>query len=206
VAAAADELADRADLLDAFFAVGGTREGETRQQDTDFVRALQGWTAGVADGLTPTAGLLLAFLCRLEPEDRRQDILQANWEEFLTRLGAGHGIAASARAAPEQGLPAALAALEAVGLVGVERPAIGPEQVEALKVLLASQADQGSDLDPAALPDLLAAFAAQATTYAIHPGVAEAARAAADRAVLEAADVVLGNFHIAIYQHGVKSV
>ena len=55
VAAAANELADRADVLDAFFAVGGTREGETRQQDTDFVRALQGWTAGVAGALTPTA-------------------------------------------------------------------------------------------------------------------------------------------------------
>jgi hypothetical protein len=40
VAAAADELADRADVLDAFFAVGLPREGETRQDDTDFVRAL----------------------------------------------------------------------------------------------------------------------------------------------------------------------
>ena len=67
VAAAADELAARADVLDAFFAVGVAREGETRQQDADFVQALQGWTAGVAGTLTPTAGLLFTFLCRMEP-------------------------------------------------------------------------------------------------------------------------------------------
>ena len=93
VAAAANELADRADVLDAFFAVGVAREGETRQQDADFVRALQGWTAGIAGALTPTAGLLFAFLCRLEPDDRRQDIREANWKDFLTRLGEGHATA-----------------------------------------------------------------------------------------------------------------
>ena len=85
------------------------------------MRALQGWTAGVAGALTPTAGLLFAFLCRLEPDDRRQDILEANWKDFLTRLGEGHAVAAAALAEPEQGLPAALAGLEAAGLVGVER-------------------------------------------------------------------------------------
>ena len=174
VAAAANELADRADVLDAFFAVGVAREGETRQQDADFVRALQGWTASVAGALTPTAGLLFAFLCRLEPDDRRQDILDANWKDFLTRLGDGHAVAAAALAEPEQGLPAALAGLEAAGLVGVERPAIDPEQ------------------------------AARATTYTIHPGVAETVRAAADPAVLAAADVELGNYHGAMVQQGLK--
>jgi hypothetical protein len=82
VAAASKELAGQANVLDAFFAVGLAREGETRQHDADFVRALQGWTAGVAGGLTPTARLLFAFLCRLEPVDRRQDILEANWKDF----------------------------------------------------------------------------------------------------------------------------
>jgi hypothetical protein len=105
VAAAADELADRADVLDAFFAAGGAREGETRQADADFVRALRGWTAGAVGQLTPTAGLLFAFLCRLEPEDRRQDVVAANWGDVLTRLGAGHAAAVAARAEPEQGLP-----------------------------------------------------------------------------------------------------
>jgi len=78
-------------------------------------------------------------------------------------------------AEPEQGLPAALAELEAAGLVGVERPAIDPEQ------------------------------AAQATTYTIHPGVAETVRAAADPPVLAAADVELGNYHIAMHQQGLKT-
>ena len=203
VAAAANELADRADVLDAFFAVGVAREGETRQQDADFVRALQGWTAGVAGALTPTAGLLFAFLCRLEPDDRRQDILEANWKDFLTRLGEGHAVAAAALAEPEQGLPAALAGLAAAGLVGVERPAIDPEQIEKLKAMLADHAELGS-LDPAALQGLLDACAARATTYTIHPGVAETVRAAADPAVLAAADVELGNYHIAMVQQGLK--
>ena len=181
-----------------------TREGETRQQDADFVRALQGWTAGVAGALTPTAGLLFAFLCRLEPDDRRQDILEANWKDFLTRLGEGHAVAAAALAEPEQGLPAALAGLEAAGLVGVERPAIDPEQIEKLKAMLADHAELGS-LDPAALQGLLDASAARATTYTIHPGVAETVRAAADPAVLAAADVELGNYHIAMVQQGLKT-
>ncbi len=144
VTAAANELADRADVLDAFFAVGVAREGETLQQDTDFVRALQGWTVGVTGALTPTAGLLFAFLCRLEPDDRRQDILDANWKDILTRLGEGHAVAAAALAEPEQGLPAALAGLEAAGLVGVDRLALDPEQIEKLKAMLADHAELGS--------------------------------------------------------------
>ncbi|MGA2704480.1 MAG: NB-ARC domain-containing protein [Isosphaeraceae bacterium] len=205
VAAAANELADRADVLDAFFAVGVAREGETRQQDADFVRALQGWTAGVAGALTPTAGLLFAFLCRLEPDDRRQDILEITWKHFLARLGEGHAVAVTALAEPEQGLPAALAGLAAVGLVGVERPpAIDPEQIEKLKAMLADHAELGS-LDPAALHRLLDHLAAQATTYTIHPGVAETVRAVAEPAVLAAVDVELGNYLIVIVQHGEKT-
>jgi len=203
VAAAANELADRADVLDAFFAVGVAREGETRQQDADFVRALQGWTAGVAGALTSTARLLFAFLCRLEPDDRRQDIVEITWKHFLARLGEGHAVAAAALAEPEQGLPAALAGLEAAGLVGAERPAIDPEPIEKLKAMLADHAELGS-VDPAALQGLLDAYAARATTYAIHPGVAEAVRAAAEPAVLAAADVELGNYHYAMVRHGLK--
>ncbi len=171
VDAASKELAGQANVLDAFFAVGVPKEGETRQTDADFVRALQGWTAGVAGGLTPTAGLVFAFLCRLEPDDRRRYVVVANWKDFLMRLGEGHAVAAAALAEPEQGLPAALAGLEAAGLVGVER---------------------------------LPAAPAGATTYTIHPGVAETVRAAADPAVLAAADVELGNYHGAVVRHGLK--
>ena len=204
VAASANELADRADVLNAFFAVGGPHEGETRQGDADFMQALQRWTSGVAGTLTPTARLLFAFLSRLEPVDRQQSILEANWKDFLTRLGEGHIVAAAALAEPEQGLPAALAALEAAGLVGVERSHLGPEQVKELKTLLASHPELAG-LDLAALQGLLDAAAVQATTYTIHPGVAEAVRATAEPAALNAADVELGNYHIAMYQHELKS-
>ena len=206
VATAADDLADRADLLDAFFAPGGDAEGETRQEDADFLHALQGWTAGAAAGLSPAAGLLFTFLCRLEPEDRRQGIVEANWKDFLTRLGEGHATAAAALAAPEQGLPAALAALGAAGLVAADRPEIDAETQERLRKQLAGLAAQAGQehFDPADLPALLAAVAAQATTFTIHPSVAEAARAATTPEVLAAADVELGDYHIAMYRHGLE--
>ena len=55
------------------------------------------------------------------------------------------------------------------------------------------------------LPGLLAALEAQATTYTIHPGVAETARVAAGQAVLDAADIELGNYHIAMFRQGLKT-
>jgi hypothetical protein len=204
VAAAADELADRADVLDAFFAVGVPREGETQQDDADFVRALQKWTSRIAAGLSPTAGLLLAFLCRMEPEDRQQGTVETVWPHFLTRLGEGRPVAVAAMAEPEGGLPAALRALQSAGLVAVDRPQFDPAQMAGLQEMLAALAGQGQQaegLDPAAL---LAGLAAGTTTYTVHPGVAEAVRAAAEPAALDAADVELGNFHIAMYQQGLK--
>src|SRR5262249_49764602 len=42
VAATADELADRADVLDAFLAAGTAREGETRQAEADFGQVAAG--------------------------------------------------------------------------------------------------------------------------------------------------------------------
>jgi len=204
VAAAANELADRAGVLDAFFAVGGPHEGETQQDDADFVRALQGWTARIAGGLSPTAGLLLAFLCRLEPEDRQQSIVEANWEDFLTRLGGEHPAAAAALAQPEQGLPAALAALQSAGLAAVERPQFDPAQMAGLQEALLAQAGQAEQTEGFDLAALLAGLAAQATTYTIHPGVAEAARASAEPAVLDAADVELGDFYSAVFHQGLE--
>lgn len=187
---AAEQEADTS-VLDAFFApsegAGAAREGETRQDEADFTRVLRGWTRDLAGSLAPAAGLLLAFLSRLEPEDRQGQIVEANWQDFLTRLGK-----------PDAPWAPALDTLEAAGLVGVERAA--PADLANLLAQLTSQAEQAG-LPPAALQGLLAQLSAGTATYILHPGVAEAVRAAADPAVLNAADVELGNYYIAMYQH-----
>jgi hypothetical protein len=205
VVAGEAELATQGEVLDAFFAKGGAREGESRQPAAQFVQALQGWTAGVLGRLSPAAQLLFTFLCRLEPEDRTQRILQVNWRDFLTRLGEANATATAALAAPEQSLPAALEALRAAGLVEVSRPAIDPQQLAQLQALVAGQAGSAGAPDAAAMQQLVAALTAQATTYAIHPGVAEAARAAADAVLLAAADVELAAYHQAVVGHWLKA-
>lgn len=196
LASAAGHSADSADLLDAFFTEEG---GETRQDDAGFMRTLQGWTAGALGSLPPPAALLFAFLCRLEPGDRRHSIVEANWKDFLTRLGPEHAASSAALAEPEHGLPSGLSALHAAGLVAAERHVVAPAQREHYMKQLAGQAGPGAD--PAAL---LAAFEARNTTYTIHPGVAEAARAATEPAVLDAADVEMGNFHGAMVSDGLR--
>jgi len=191
--------------LDAFFAPGEAGgpggpgvagEGETRQDEADFTRVLRGWTRDLADGLAPAARLLLAFLSRLEPEDRQGQIVDANWQDFLTRLGR-----------PDAPWSPALDALEAAGLVGVERAAptqfAAPADLADLLAQLAPQAE-AAGLPPAALQGLLAQLSAGAATYTLHPGVAEAVRAGADPAVLDAADVELGNFYIAMHRQAQK--
>ena len=66
--------------------------------------------------------------------------------------------------------------------MAVARPELDPARIAGLHELLAKLATEGrasQALDPAALPGLLAAFQAQATTYTIHPGVAQTAHARA---------------------------
>jgi tetratricopeptide (TPR) repeat protein len=202
VAAAADDLKDRLDVLDAFFAVGGTREGESRQEDADFLRALQGWTVGVAGTLTPTARLLFTFLCCMEPADRRQYVLVATWKNFLTRLGEGHAVAATALAEPDQGRSAALAALEASGLVGVERPTIDSEPTTSLKALLESRVHEWRECNPAALQELMDQFRARETTYNIHSSVAETARISVEPDLLGTVESELGEYYIKGFNYG----
>jgi hypothetical protein len=201
VKAAGADLADRSDVLDAFFAPAAVKEGESRQTAEDFVRSLRGWTRGVASLLTPTADLLFTFLCRLEPEDRTKALVKVNWKHFLTRLGKGHAEAASALAEPEHGLETALAALEAAGLVEVERPVDDRERRQALEAQAQSDPELAG-LAPAALQAMIDRWLAGATTYTIHPGVAETQRSAAGESVLAAADVELGNSHLAMAIRG----
>ncbi|WP_086922024.1 NB-ARC domain-containing protein, partial [Variovorax sp. JS1663] len=128
VQAAEAQSAASGELLDAFFAKGGTREGQSRQQPEQFVQALQGWTGDVLARLTPTAQRLFGFLCRLEAEDREHAVVLANWDDTLARLGDADAAAVAARAEPGQGLEPALQALEEAGLVEVVRS--GPDAAQ----------------------------------------------------------------------------
>jgi tetratricopeptide (TPR) repeat protein len=160
------------------------------------VRALRGWTTDIAAGLASTARLLVQVLCSLDPDDRRGNILDANWKDILIRLGEGHPDAQAALAEPAQGLPVALDALERAGLVGVERsPELGPD---CRAVWVGHWAEQSS---PPSVDTMLDRFR---TFYTIHPGVAETARTAADAAVLAAAEVELGDYFAAAAMHGLK--
>ncbi|HEX8454871.1 MAG TPA: NB-ARC domain-containing protein [Longimicrobium sp.] len=191
LAAFAGELADVSDLLDAFFSEGGAREGETRQDDSGFMRTLQGWTAGALGSLPPPAALLFTFLCRLEPDDRRRSVLDTSWKGFLARLAPEHPAAAAAAAQPDEELQSWISALEALGLVAVERQPPTPMQQAQIERFSAAGDPEGA----ANRALLLARVEAYNTTYTVHPGVAEAARAAAEPAVLDAADVEVGNSH-----------
>ena len=204
VASAENELRDRGDVLDAFFAVGVALEGESRQGDDDFVQALQRWTTGIAGTLTPTARLLLTFLCRLEPADRNQGLVRAAWPGFLKRVSEGNPDIAAAMAEPDHGLPTALAELRC-GLVEVEHPVLDPKQIEAQKTLRANQTYQSGEVAPGTPHGPESTCTTLAATYTIHPGIAEAVGAAADPTVFDAADVELGDYHLAVHQRAFKS-
>jgi tetratricopeptide (TPR) repeat protein len=173
VNAAEQQLADSGEVLDAFFAKGGAQEGRSQQTPEQFVQALQNWTGDVLARLTPTAQRLFVFLCRIEPEDREESVVQANWDDTLKRLGEADTAAVATRAEPGQGLEPALLALQEAGLVELVRPA--PQ-----------------------------AWRASQASYVIHPGVAEAALAGADAALLHATDIELGRFFNTLVAHGLQ--
>jgi len=180
VAVTEPRAADQEAVLGAFFAVTGKGgEGESAQPEPAFVDTLYRWTQGVSNRLDPVARLLLQFLCRLEPEDRSLGSVQSNWKGLLTRLRDQTPAAADALALPDQGLAAGLAALGTVGLLDAERPVPDPGQ-------LAQPQTQG-------------------TRFRIHPGVAESVLAQAPPEVLAEADTELGNYHIAVVQHGLRT-
>ncbi len=167
--------------LRAFF-----REGKTEQDVDDFTRALETWTTGLVATLPPTARLLFQFLCRMEEGDRHENFIQANWTDFLKRLGKELAEAKAALAEPEGGLALALEAIVASGLAGrevrrVQRVELDKETQERCIVIQ---------------EDVL---------FAIHPGVAEAGLADASEAVRAAVDRELGDFYLAQYSHGRKT-
>jgi tetratricopeptide (TPR) repeat protein len=171
---------DRRDLLGKFFATG-----ETEQQAENFIETLRNWTTGIAATLPPTARLLFQFLSRLEDADRQIGIITANWKDFLNRIKDFSGDAAAALKEPDLGLAKSFHLLTSTGLIeGRGIPAGRSEGREQ------GSAEAGEEAGTA--------------VFRIHPAVAEAGRDEADPATLEAADMELGDFHIAQARYGAE--
>jgi len=231
VAAAEQELDANGEALDAFFAPGGPQEGESRLGEAAFLRGLHDWTAVAAAGLKPTARLLFAVLSAVEAEDRRRDVIEANWREILLRLGNPY----AAESPGSAGVPPALAdavqrgsrrvagetpALQAQAALAEPGYGLGPAlQALARCGLLgvepppeldarqqaALQARLLKDSVPISLPQALDLIREQNTVYTLHPGVAEAARAGAAPDVLAAAEIEWGDYHIARHRRGLET-
>ena len=147
-------------------------DGESEQSESGFVETLRRWSSTLARTLSPSARLLFWFLCRLEEEDRRRDVIEANWKSFLERVKDDVPEAEAVLKEPDLGLPTSLKALADTGLAEVREERAG----ENIPVF-----------------------------YAVHPGVAEAGRGEAGEKVLEGADAELGNYHLAVLQHGLET-
>ncbi|MFH1909017.1 MAG: CHAT domain-containing protein [Chloroflexota bacterium] len=196
--------------LAAFF-----QQGETARSEDAFMAVLYRWTDGTATSLGPTARLLFHFLARLEDDDRTRGMIDANWERFLKRLlgergappfpfreGGPGGVGRAALDAGKAGLDSALNQLAQAGLAEIIEPEISEAELKGIIQAFSSQLPPEETLDLAALQS---ALRIQHSAFRLHPGVAEAARAADDEAVLKAADIELGDYFIAVYQQGIKT-
>jgi hypothetical protein len=67
--------------LAAFF-----ETGRSALEEEDFLATLSGWTKAIASSLSDDAQRLFGFLCCLEEDDRVEEIVAANWQDFLDRL------------------------------------------------------------------------------------------------------------------------
>ena len=76
------EAAPGSGELDAFF-----RDGETRLDPTMFMDRLRDWTVGIAGMLPEAARIFFYFLCALEEDDRKDQIIRWNWADLWRRLG-----------------------------------------------------------------------------------------------------------------------
>jgi len=215
VKAAELELAGQGEVLDAFFAVGLPKEGESRRTDQDFMRELQAWTAGVSALLPPSVGLLFQVLCNLEAVDRKRVVLDSVWKDILTQYSL---ISEEGRVRENQtpDLTTTAVGRNKPAPAGVSGESTGPMPETVVtrpySGLLQSELDLPSALAALAQVGLLGIEAppeldisAQNTTYTIHPGVAEATRAATNPELKTATDSELGDYFIALYRHGLKT-
>ncbi len=99
--------------------------GESEQSESGFVETLRRWSSTLARTLSPSARLLFWFLCRLEEEDRRGDVIERTWKHFLEQVKDDVPDAADVLGRPDPGLEASLKALAGAGLAEVREERSG---------------------------------------------------------------------------------
>jgi tetratricopeptide (TPR) repeat protein len=209
VQAAEQEGAEQGEALDAFFAVGAPKEGESRRSEQDFLRELQTWTTGVSALLPAGVGLLFQVLCQMEAVDRRRDVLDGNWKDILSRLGT---VEKSRHSGMDRRNPDCMDANhpDHPWSLGSGAPCRNDEENLHLTAK-AAELDVSAPLELLARVGLLSVETAPAlesanpTTYTIHPGVAEATRTATAPALRAAVDQELGDYHYARVVQGVET-
>jgi len=194
------ELAEKnLDQLEQLTAAGGAREsaflerGETERDPQKFLQTLDAWTTQLANHLSPAARLLLEFLACVEERDRETGIVEANWEDFLERIGregleTGDGRVETGDWRVESGdWGLALAELVQRGLV---------EQITDDRPQTADNSTAPPDPQP------LSSVVRRPSSLRLHPAVAETIRHATSETLRAAVDIELGNFWIAVYRQG----
>jgi len=114
--------------------------------------------------------------------------------------GQVQAIAQTALTESGHGLASSLDTLARVGLIGVEPPAdpvLSEEQQAKFEQTLAQHG--------LTFAQWLAGYRQEQTVYTLHPGIAETARAQAEPTIVEAAEWILGDFHIARFGQGWKT-
>jgi hypothetical protein len=187
--AGAGPALSQAEGVRAFFTTG-----ETSLEAEAFVGTLNRWTTDLVATLPPAARLLLEFLCRVEEADRMTPIVEAKWGDFLKRLVDGEGVNGADEGEGREAREWAGQALAAPGLA----------LEEALEVLVRAGLVESAPL-PIPVAGRPRPAAGRLSLLRIHPAVAEAVLAGAAPAVLAAADVEVGNYWMAVWQHGMKT-
>jgi len=149
--------------------------GQSEAGEEEFLRALADWTHGLAATLPAAARMLFGLLCCLEEGDRQSGVVGPVWPELWKKLPSP---TASQPAPTESGggeqAPDLSAALAALTRCGLVEEA---------------RWEQADDLG---------------SPYRLHPGVAEAGRAAAGAGFQEAVDKELADFWWAVYRMSVE--
>ncbi|MGO4361428.1 hypothetical protein AB4Y83_12040 [Terrabacter sp. RAF57] len=155
-------LAARLDEADRAWLTTGTRletflhTGEPTATDTDYLTVLAGWTRATTADLPEPAAALLTLLACLQEDDRTPSVLEDVWPVVWSALGQ------SGETPP---LEQALAPLLEQALVNIDTTTSHTSAGDATPTFTGGGGGEGAAED-------------RPITYRVHPGVAEAVRAA----------------------------